>query len=139
MLSSLACHPSRPVIDPGPRPDVGGSISGMVSANEGTMLGARKVVALNVETGAPVGTSTAQSGGYTMRVPPGTYRLELEVRAGEALVTSPDPTDVDPGGLSTPAAISSWPDVTPGNARAPRCAPRAAGVSRRTPSSRACR
>jgi hypothetical protein len=99
MLSSLACHPSRPVIDPGPRPDVGGSISGMVSANDGAALGARKVVAVNMKTGARVETSTATTGGYTMRVPPGTYRLELEVRPGEKLVALPDPTDVDPGDL----------------------------------------
>jgi hypothetical protein len=99
MLSSLACHPSRPVIDPGPRPDVGGSISGMVSASDGTALSGRRVVAVNTQTGARMETSTATTGGYTMQVPPGTYRLELEVRAGEALVTSPDPTDVDPGDL----------------------------------------
>jgi len=99
LLSSLACHPSRPVIDPGPRPDVGGSISGMVSASDGTALGARKVAAVDVKTGARVETSTATGGGYTMRVPPGTYRLELEVRAGETLAVTPDPTEVAPGDL----------------------------------------
>jgi hypothetical protein len=99
MLSSLACHPARPVIDLGPRPDVGGSISGMASANDGAALGERRVVAVNMKTGARVETSTATTGGYTMQVPPGTYLLELETRAGEALVTSPDPTEVDPGDL----------------------------------------
>jgi hypothetical protein len=99
MLSSLACHPTRPVIDPGPRPDVSGSISGMASANDGTALSARRVVAVNMETGARVETSTAPTGGYTMRVPPGTYRLELEMQAREALVTLLDPTEVDPGDL----------------------------------------
>jgi hypothetical protein len=99
MLSSLACHPTRPVIDPGPRPDVGGSISGIASANDGAALSARRVVAVNMKTGTRVETSTAATGGYTMRVPPGTYRLELEMRAGEALVASPDPTEVDPGDL----------------------------------------
>ncbi|MBI3049116.1 MAG: carboxypeptidase regulatory-like domain-containing protein [Acidobacteria bacterium] len=99
LLSSLACHPSRPVVDPAPRPDVGGSISGIVTASDGTSLGARKVVAVNMETGARVETSTATSGGYTMQVPPGIYRLELEVRAGETIVTTPEPTEVAPGDL----------------------------------------
>jgi hypothetical protein len=99
MLSSFACHPTRPVIDPGPRPDVRGSISGMVSTNDGTGLSARKVVAVNAETGARVETSTTTNGGFTVQVPPGTYRLELEVRGDEALVTSPEPTEVDPGDL----------------------------------------
>jgi hypothetical protein len=98
-LSGVACHPSRPVIDPGSRPDVGGSISGMASAKDGRALSARKVIAVNVKTGARVETSTATSGGYTMRVPAGRYRLELELRADEALVTSPEPTEVDPGDL----------------------------------------
>ena len=34
-----------------------------------------------------------------MRVPPGTYRLEFELRSGEALATAPQSTEVDPGDL----------------------------------------
>jgi hypothetical protein len=99
LLLSLACHPSRPVVDPGPRPEVGGSISGSVTADGGTSLGARRITAVNTDTGARFEASTTSTGGYTMRVSPGTYRLELEVRAGETLVTAPDPTEVDPGDL----------------------------------------
>ncbi|MBI2188592.1 MAG: carboxypeptidase regulatory-like domain-containing protein [Acidobacteria bacterium] len=99
VLLSLACHPSRPVVDPGPRPDVGGSISGIVSASDGSPLGARKVVAVNTATGARVEASSTATGGYTMRVPPGTYRLEVETRPGETLAVTPDPTEVDPGDL----------------------------------------
>lgn len=99
LLLSVACHPSRPVVDPGPRPDVGGSISGIVTASDGAALGARKVIAVNTATGVRVEASTTSTGGYTMRVPPGMYNLELEVRAGETLMTSPEATDVDPGDL----------------------------------------
>lgn len=100
VLLSLGCHPNRPVLDPGPRPDVAGTISGIVTANGGSApLGARKVTAVNVESGARVEASTTSTGGYTMRVPAGTYRLELELRAGEILATAPDPTEVDPGDL----------------------------------------
>ena len=99
VLLNIGCHPSRPVLDPGPRPDVGGSISGIVTETGGTALGARKVTAVNVKTGVRVDTSTTSTGGYTMRVPAGTYRLELELRVGEKLATTPDPTEVDPGDL----------------------------------------
>ena len=100
LLLSLGCHPSRPVLDTGPKPDVGGSISGTVTTNDGaTGLGARKVSAINTATGARFDVSTTTTGGYTVRVPKGTYRLEVELRSGEALAKQPDPTEVDAGDL----------------------------------------
>ena len=100
LLLSLACSPGGPVIDTGPRPDVGGSISGIVTANDGaTPLGTRRVTAVNVDTGGRIDTSTTSTGGYTMRVPRGTYRLEVELRPGETLATQPDSTEVNAGDL----------------------------------------
>ncbi len=100
VLLSLACHPNRPVLDPGARPAVDGTISGTVSASGGAVpVSARKVTAINTQTGAKVEASTTSTGGYTMRVPPGTYRLEMELRSGETVATAPAPTEVDPGDL----------------------------------------
>ena len=97
-LFGAACHPSRPVVDPGPRPDVGGTISGIVA--DGSMpLGGRTITAVNVGTGARFETSSTSTGGYTVRVPAGTYRLEFELRAGEELAVAPEATEVDPGDL----------------------------------------
>ena len=99
VLLTLACHPNRPVVDPGTRPDVDGTISGMVTATGSAPLSGRKVTAINTATGAKVEAATTSTGGYTMRVPAGTYRLEMELRAGEKLTISPEPTEVDPGDL----------------------------------------
>jgi hypothetical protein len=100
LLLSLGCSPGGPVIDTGPRPDVGGSISGIVTANGGaTALGARRVTAVNVDTGARFDVSTTSTGGYTVRVPRGTYRLELELRAGETLASQPAQTEIGGGDL----------------------------------------
>ena len=99
VLLSLGCHPNRPVVDPGTRPAVDGTISGTVTASGGAPVGGRKVTAVHTGTGAKLEASTTTTGGYTMRVPPGTYRLEMEMRAGETLATSPGPTEVDPGDL----------------------------------------
>jgi len=100
LLLSLGCHPNRPVLDTGPKADVGGSISGTVTANGGALaLGARKVTAINMETGARFDVSTTTTGGYTVRVPKGMYRLEVELRGGETLATQPDATEVDAGDL----------------------------------------
>ena len=99
-FAGVACHPNRPVVDPGARPAVEGTISGTVSASGGgAPLGGRRVTAINTASGARVEASTTSTGGYTMRVPAGTYRLEMELRAGETLATSPGPTEVDPGDL----------------------------------------
>ncbi|MET0211983.1 MAG: carboxypeptidase-like regulatory domain-containing protein [Vicinamibacterales bacterium] len=98
LLLSVGCHPSRPVIDPGPKPVVQGTISGIVG-NGTSPLGGRKITAVNVETGARFDTASTSNGGYTVRVPPGTYRLEFELRAGERLSAAPQPTQVDSGDL----------------------------------------
>ena len=59
----------------------------------------RTITAVNVGTGARFETSSTSNGGYTVRVPAGTYRLEFELRAGEKLAVAPEPTEVDPGDL----------------------------------------
>jgi hypothetical protein len=71
----------------------------MVTASGAVPIGGRKVTVIHTGTGARVEASTTSTGGYTMRVPAGTYRLEMELRAGETLATSPAPTEVDPGDL----------------------------------------
>ena len=66
LLLSVGCHPSRPVIDPGPKPGrPGGTISGMVWRGK-SPLGGRRITAVNVETGAPFDASINVNGGYTM-------------------------------------------------------------------------
>ena len=99
LILSAGCHPG-PIVDTGAKPpDVGGTISGTVRAEGVTSLVGRKVTATNQATGATVSTTTADNGGYTMKVPAGTWRLDLELRAGETLSTRPDPTQVNVGDL----------------------------------------
>lgn len=100
---TLACTPGPPVrgpvVDTGNRPDnVGGTISGGVTAG-GAPLSGRRITAVNTATGAKFETSTAAAGGYTIKVPAGTYRLEVELRAGETVQTQPSATDVNVGDL----------------------------------------
>jgi hypothetical protein len=98
LLLSVACLPRGPVVDAGEKPsNVGGTIAGMVLGGEGrTPMPSRKVAAINTMSGARFEVSTATNGGYTIKVPPGTYRLEVETRPNEVVVTQPDPTEVNP-------------------------------------------
>jgi hypothetical protein len=98
---TAACAPRGPVLDTGPKPvGVGGTIAGRVSAADGaTPLTARKVTAIDTASGARFEASTASNGGYTIKVPAGTYRLEVETRSGETVRTQPGTTEVNVGDL----------------------------------------
>jgi hypothetical protein len=101
LLAGGACAPRGPVIDTGARPaGVGGTIAGRVNSGDGsTPVPSRKVTAINTASGARFEVSTAANGGYTLKVPAGTYRLEVELRSGETVATQPDATEVNVGDL----------------------------------------
>jgi len=81
----------------------GGTIAGIVSAIDSAVaVPGRTVTAIDVRTGSRHTAITAANGGYTIKVPEGTYRLEIELRSGERLAKKPDDTrinngDLDPG------------------------------------------
>ena len=92
----LACHPG-PIVDTGPKPpDTGGTIAGIVRASgSNSPLSGRKVTVTNVATGRRYEVSTATNGGYTVQVPEGTYRIEVELRSHETLASAPEQTHVN--------------------------------------------
>ena len=100
LTGSVACHPFRGPVVGGSKQQVGGTIAGIVSA--GSMaLASRKVTVINTETQARYDTTTASNGGYTIKVPEGTYRIELELRPGEALSKQPGETHINNGDLDS--------------------------------------
>jgi hypothetical protein len=101
-----ACGPG-PMGRPGPvvntQPNkVGGTIAGIVkTADSSVAVPGRKVSVIEVKTGARHETTTAANGGYTLQVPEGTYRFEIELRPGETLAKQPDETHVGNADLDT--------------------------------------
>ena len=95
LLTSIACHPG-PVINAGAKqPPVGGTIAGLVTASDKMVaLPGRKVTATDTTTGARYDATTAENGGYTIQVPQGTYRIDVELRAGETIAKRPADTHV---------------------------------------------
>ena len=97
-----ACHPG-PVVDTTPRASVGGTIAGSVTTTDPLVaLPGRAVTAIEASSGEKYAAVTATNGGYTLKVPEGTYRLEVELRGAEALAKRPGETrinngDLDPG------------------------------------------
>ena len=80
-----ACHPG-PVVDTTPQRSVGGTIAGIVTTADSTVaVPGRKVTAIEVSNGSRYDATTAANGGYTIKVPEGTYRLEIELRIRDAV------------------------------------------------------
>lgn len=91
IASVAACRRGVPVIDPGERPPtVDGTISGTVRGPEGTTsIVGREVVVINVDTGERQQTQTSTTGGFTFKVKPGKYRVEVATLAGESVLKRP--------------------------------------------------
>jgi hypothetical protein len=94
LLAAAACHPG-PVVDTGPKPSVGGTIAGIVSTDGNAPVPGRRVVAISASDGSQYDATTGANGGYTIKVPQGTYRLEVELHAGERLAKQPPQTRVN--------------------------------------------
>jgi hypothetical protein len=101
LLACVACHPGQPVVG-GDKLQVGGTIAGIVSASGETMaLASRKVTATNTATNAKYESTTSSTGGYTIKVPEGTYRIDVELRSGETLAKRPDAVRIHNGDLDS--------------------------------------
>ena len=100
LAAAAACAPRGPVVDTAARPaGVGGTIAGNVHATGGAPLSGRLVTATHVENGERHESSSASTGGYTIKVPAGTSTLEVEIRPGETLASKPPDTDVNVGDI----------------------------------------
>lgn len=98
MLSSgCAARHGRPIIGGSTVPNPTGTISGNVSSTAGTPLEGRRVSAIDVATETHFDVTTSSGGGYTVKVPPGRYRLEVELRGGDQLAQQPDQINVNVG------------------------------------------
>ena len=101
-LLTAGCHPG-PVVNAGAKqPSVGGTIAGVVSTPDPAVaVPGRKVTAVDTTKGSRYDATTADNGGYTIQVPEGTYRIEVELRPGEALAKQPDTTKVNNSDLDS--------------------------------------
>src|SRR6187200_1882173 len=92
-VSSIACRTGVPVVDTGQKPpNLDGTIAGHVSSTGGAAVVGRIVRAIAVEGGQKYEATTNNAGTYTIKVPPGHYRLEVELHSGEKLAKEPGGT-----------------------------------------------
>jgi hypothetical protein len=98
LVAAAACHPG-PVVGSGPRAAVGGTIAGIVSTDGKAPIAGRRVVAVNTSDGSRYDATTGANGGYTIKVPQGTYRLEVELHEGERIARQPSETRINSSDL----------------------------------------
>jgi hypothetical protein len=73
-------------------------LDGTVRASDASApVSGRTVAVVDVATGVRRTTETTKTGGFTIDVPAGTYRVELAVREGEMIVQHPDVVSLSKG------------------------------------------
>jgi hypothetical protein len=101
LVVAVACHPG-PVIETGPAPaGVGGTIAGIVWTETKAPLAGRKVTAVNTQTNARFEATTGPNGGYTIKVPEGNYKLDVEIKPGESISKHPGETRINKSDLDS--------------------------------------
>jgi len=81
-------------------PSAKGTLSGAVRGPGGVAPPAgRRVEAVDAETGRRYTTETNAVGGFSMMLPPGRYRVDVALAAGETVVDSPGIVTVEPSEL----------------------------------------
>ena len=98
VISGSGCHP-RTIVVSTSSAAVGGTIAGVVTGPADRALADRTVTVVDIDTGAHFQTATGQNGGYTLRVPPGKYRLEIQLRENERTTEKDAPILVVSGGI----------------------------------------
>lgn len=106
-FAGVACRRGVPVLDAGEKPPtVDGTISGrLTTEGDASRLVSRRVEVVNLNTGDRKAVSTSSSGGFTLKVPPGKYRIQVELRPGEMIAKGPETVDINPSDVDNDIVI----------------------------------
>jgi hypothetical protein len=99
-LTAAACRPGTPVIDPSAPPStISGTVSGTVRDQGKMGVAGRLVSAIDAQSGQRYELRTDANGHYTIKLPAGKYRMELELLPGESIVRGPEEVDINKSDL----------------------------------------
>jgi hypothetical protein len=111
LTGGMACRHDVMVADAAPKPPTpAGTISGQVQTpGNGAAVVGRAVTAINNADGQRYQVRTNNTGGFTLRVPPGSYRIEVEQQPGETVSGAPSDQKVGPSDIDSRILITVGP------------------------------
>jgi hypothetical protein len=99
-LAGAACRPGQPLVDTTPgKNTTPGTIAGTVRTTAGDPLTGREVRAVSATTAQKYSAVTSVTGGFSIKVPPGKYRLEVDLREEESVAQEPGVIDINQSDL----------------------------------------
>jgi len=97
-----ACRMGQPLVDTDPGKSLTpGTIAGSVRTITGDPLPDRLVTAIDTVSGQKYSSASGVTGGFSIKVPPGKYRLTVELRGEEAVAQEPGIIDINKSDLDT--------------------------------------
>jgi carboxypeptidase family protein len=100
MAAVPACRSGKPLISATPADQTTpGTIAGIVTDSTGGPLAARTVHAARVDTQEAFSAVTNVTGGFSIKVPPGKYRLRVDLLEGERVVKEPGVININKSDL----------------------------------------
>ena len=109
--AGTSCRHATLVADAGPKPPTAaGTISGQLrTPGNGAPVVGRTVTAINNADGKRHQVTTNNTGGFTIKVPPGRYRIEVEQQSGEAVSGAPTDQKVGESDIDSQLVITVGP------------------------------
>ena len=131
-MSVTSCRRGTPILNPGEASQsTDGTISGTVRGPEGTSsIVGRQVEVVNVDSGERQQATTNNAGGFTFKVKPGKYRVEVALVAGESILKQPGVMQIDKSDVDAHAdfVIGSAKAAGPASRPRPPASPIATGL-----------
>jgi hypothetical protein len=99
VAATLGCRAGRPIIDTSPHDhQAPGTIAGILTAG-GAPVAGRRIEAVRVGGTERYDAVTSVTGGFSIKVPPGHYRLQVALQEGERVVRDPGDIDINKSDL----------------------------------------
>lgn len=100
IVAGAACRSGQPILSGRSKdPMTPGTIAGNVRDATGGPVAGRAIHAVSVDTAKKYSATTNVTGGFSIPVPPGKYRLQVDLLAGESVTKDPGVIDINESDL----------------------------------------